>query len=152
MTRLVQNLRHPHHGGEPTLEIGERPSERDGRPREVGEIPAERHEGAEGDAPVEDGAASHPEHDQAAHSRDETEHGRERGLGPGKAKAARQILAIQPLEGPDLTRFHGVGAHHGHAAEILLHLGGQRAQLLLERRRLDLHAMIEAPGEDDEQG
>src|SRR4030095_5041023 len=99
MPRLDQNLPPPHKGGEPTLEIGERPSERDGRPREVGEISAERHEGAEGDAPVEDGAAPRPEHDQAANSRDETEHGRERSLGPGKAKAAAQILAIQPLEG-----------------------------------------------------
>ena len=51
----------------------------------------------------------------------------------------------------DLAHFHGVRADDGHAAQVLLHLGGQRAQLLLKRRRLDLDAMVEAPREHDEQ-
>ena len=58
---------------------------------------------------------------------------------------SRSNSAISP-------RLHRVGAHHRHAAEVLLHLGGERAELLLHRGGAHLRVVVKALGDEHERG
>ena len=144
-TGRLEDLGDAPHRGEPALDARQRPAERDRRPREVGEIAAEGDEGAQRDALIDHRLAAEPQHDEPADARRPAPSAATTrpGSGPGATPRA-QVLVVEPAEVRDLPRLHGVGAHHGHAAEVLLDLGRQRAELLLHLRRPRLHLVVEA--------
>ena len=147
MRARIQNLRDPLHRGQPPLDAGERPAQRDGGPRELGEVAVEGHERTQGDAPVHHRLAAQPEDDQGADPRDQAHERPRHRLGAGQGEVARPVLVVEPGELGDLPVLHGVRAHHRHAGEVLLGLGRQRAELLLHGGGAHLHVVIEALGD-----
>ncbi len=142
----VQDLDDPFHGRHPAAHDGERPAQRDSGPGQIGEIAVEGHEGAQRDAALDHGAPAEPEHDEAAHSRAQAHERPESRLGAGQSQAAQEVLGVEPAEALDLPRLHGVGPHHRHAGEVLLHLGGEHAELLLDGDGLLVHRVAESLG------
>jgi myo-inositol-1(or 4)-monophosphatase len=70
---------------------------------------------------------------------------------PRLAQDPRQVLLVQAPELLDLARLERVGAHDGHPAQVLLDLGGQVRQLLLDGDGLGVRAGVVAPSHRDEQ-
>jgi hypothetical protein len=120
--------------------------ERDGGPRQVRQIAVERHERAEGQPPVHDGAPARPQHDQHADAGDEPHQRRESGLGARQGEAAPQVLAVGRREVGPRAGLERVRAHDRHAAEIFLDALGQHAQLILGGLRPLVDHDVEAAG------
>jgi hypothetical protein len=138
------------HRGEAALHARQCPAERDRRPREVREIGVEGDEGSQGDALVHDRLASQPEHDEPADAGDQPHERHGYGLHARQAQATAEVLVVQPAEVGDLAGLHGIGAHHGDPAEVLLNLRRQHAELLLHLGGAHLDLVDEPLGDQDE--
>ena len=147
----VEDLGHPAERREPPADDRQHPAERHRGPREVGDVAGEGHEHAEREAPLQDRPSADPEDAQGADAGHDREERREEAVGPRLAEDAGEVLLVQSPELLDLARRERVGAHDRHPAQVLLGLGREVRQLLLDGDRLGVGAGVVAAGHGDEQ-
>jgi hypothetical protein len=141
----VEHLEQPRHGRCAALEEIDHPPQRNERPGEQGQVEAERHEGANRDRSLDGEPPAKPEHDGDTEPREQPEERIHRAVQPRERHVALEIRLVERREPLDLRALLPVGAHHPHAGEVLLRLGGESAELFLDR----LEPRVDASAQDD---
>ncbi len=116
------------HGGGAALEDVGDEAERDHGEGQLSHVGVEGDEFAEGNLALDDLASAEPEHQNEGHANQRLQRRHEHAPGGNELEVARDVLAIGGVKAAHLGGFLGVGAHHAHAGEIFLGLGGERGK------------------------
>ena len=141
----------PQHRRHAALEKIDHPPEGDERPDHAAEVKLKCDEGADGHRARNHLPAAHEEN----HAEHDANHAVQRRVKrrrqPNQRSIALNVLAIHAFEIRDLVRFLSECPHDANAGEILLHAGGNVAEVVLHRFEAQVNFLAEElhqPGDD----